>query len=102
LFISLGLKLREFKSRVLVIQEEVFDDHAMFQRLLQFAKQMPNEGISPTDVSNEFHLSLLVAKEQLLLAETCEYFCRDDTLNGIFFFENSFKTFSLINTSSSH
>jgi hypothetical protein len=81
-----------------VIQEEVFDDHAMFERLVELAKQMPTEGISPTDVSNELHISLLVAKEQLLLAESCEYLCRDDTLNGVFFFENRFTTFTAIST----
>jgi ESCRT-II complex subunit VPS36 len=92
----LGLKLRKFDSGVLVIQEEVFDDFLMFERLVELAKQEPTEGISPTSVSHQLQVSLLVAKEQLLLAEKSGYLCRDDTLNGIFYFENLFPTFTLL------
>lgn len=73
-----------------MIQEEVFDDHAMFIQLVELAKLEPDEGISPTSVSQRLQISILVAKEQLLLAEQNEYLCRDDTINGVFFFENRF------------
>lgn len=79
-----------------MIQEEVFDDRIMFEKLVEFAKQEPTAGISPTLVSNQFQISLLVAKEQLLLAEKSGYLCRDDTLNGIFYFQNLFPTFRLL------
>lgn len=94
--ILIGIKLRKFNSGVLVIQEEVFDDEMMFKKLVQLAQEEEtNNGINPNYVSNKLHISFLVAKEQLLLAENNGYLCRDDTLNGIFFYENRFPQFMM-------
>lgn len=69
----------------------------MFQQLINIIKEEQKHnnfyGINPTIVSNKLHISLLVAKEQLILAEQNGFLCRDDTINGIFFFENLFPTF---------
>lgn len=35
----------------------------------------------------------MVAKEQLLFAESREVLCRDDTINGVFFFHNGFSLY---------
>lgn len=89
----IGLKLRTFSSGVKVIQEESLNDDIMCNRLLDLASKNPELGISPSMVSSTFHLSLLVAKEQLQLAEEKEVLCRDETMNGVFFFHNTFSLY---------
>lgn len=88
-----GLKLRTFSSGIMVLQENSLSDEAMCNKLLEFAVQNSDEGISPSMVSTKFHLSILVAKEQLLFAESSEVLCRDDTVNGVFFFHNAFTVY---------
>lgn len=85
-----GLKLRKFESGVFVLQEYGFDDTEMFHRIKSLALSRPREGISPAEVSRALHMSLIVSKEQILLAEQNGFLCRDDTVNGIFFFVNKF------------
>lgn len=91
--LRLGLKLRSFSSGVLVLQDDSLSDETMCNRLLEFAVQNPDTGINPSMVASKFRLSILVAKEQLLFAETSQVLCRDDTLNGIFFFHNAFSVY---------
>mmetsp|Transcript_19962 Transcript_19962/g.28686 ORF Transcript_19962/g.28686 Transcript_19962/m.28686 type:complete len:388 (+) Transcript_19962:41-1204(+) len=88
--LRIGLRLRKFKSGVYVLQEDSFNDDVMFNKLVALAQQDPLQGISPAGVSQCLHMSILVAKEQLLLAEQHTLLCRDDTINGIFFFANKF------------
>ena len=80
----------------------------MFEQLIQLIKEEQQQqhnnnnnysGINPTIVSNRLHISLLVAKEQLLLAEQNGFLCRDDTINGIFFYENVFPSFTIRDSS---
>ena len=77
----------------MVLQENSLSDETMCNKLLEFAVQNPDTGISPSMVSSKFHLSILVSKEQLQFAETKEILCRDDTINGIFFYHNAFNVF---------
>ena len=77
----------------MVLQENSLSDEAMCNKLLEFAVQNGETGVSPAMVSTKFRLSILVAKEQLLFAEAKEVLCRDDTMNGIFFFHNAFTVF---------
>jgi hypothetical protein len=78
----------------MVLQENSLSDSAMCNKLLEFAVQHADRGgISPSMVSSKFRLSLLVAKEQLQFAEMSEVLCRDDTMNGVFFFHNAFAVF---------
>jgi ESCRT-II complex subunit VPS36 len=92
---DVGLKLRKFESGVRVLQEYGFDDVDMFHRIGALADTRPLEGISPAEVSRALHVSIIVAKEQILLAEQKGFLCRDDTVNGIFFFANKFISSSL-------
>ncbi len=52
-------------------------------------------GLSATDLSKVFNISLIVAKEQLNLAEKKEFICRDESVQGVFYFPNLFKEFVL-------
>jgi hypothetical protein len=76
-----------------VLQEQGFDDRSMFAHLVDLAQQEPIEGISPSAVSHRLNVSLLVAKEQLLLAEQNEYLCRDDSIRGVYYYVNRFPQF---------
>lgn len=76
-----------------MLQEHSLSDEVMGNKLLEFAVQNPDTGISPSMVSSKFRQSILVAKEQLLFAESNQILCRDDTMNGVFFFHNAFSIF---------
>ena len=73
-----------------MLQEDSLSDQVMCNKLLEYAVQNSDTGISPAMVSTKFRLSILVAKEQLQFAETSLVLCRDDTINGVFFFHNAF------------
>jgi ESCRT-II complex subunit VPS36 len=86
-----GLKIRKFQSGVMVLQASTFDEERMCSKLAELAEETVKDGISISEASQRLHVSLLVAKEQILLAEHKEFLCRDDTINGLFFFPNKFK-----------
>lgn len=98
--LSLGIKLRKFDSGVMVAQDISLDDSEISNNILSLASQSMSmerggegggmSGISPSMVSKHFKISLLIAKEHLLIAEEKEIICRDETINGLFFFPNIF------------
>ena len=49
-------------------------------------------GINADLVAKAFNVSLVVAKEQLLTTEQLGVLCRDEGIEGLFFFPNKFKT----------
>lgn len=83
--------MRRFDSGVCVLQEYGFDDMEMSHRIQELSES-DADGVSAADVAHVLHVSIVVAKEQLLIAEQSGVLCRDDTINGIFFFPNKFRT----------
>ena len=47
-------------------------------------------GVQASDVSSHFNISIIIAKEQLLLCEQYQYLCRDESIDGLFFYPNLF------------
>lgn len=48
------------------------------------------QSVTPMDVSHHLGISVILAKEQLLYAEKQTLLCRDETIEGIRFYENFF------------
>jgi ESCRT-II complex subunit VPS36 len=93
--LNVGLRFRRFPSGVLAVcLNEVTDGSVMrlFETLLQDPLIAPR-GLSATLVSQRLGVSVALAKEQLLACESARLLCRDETIEGIFFFANLFPTF---------
>jgi ESCRT-II complex subunit VPS36 len=100
--LRLGMMMRSFNSGVLVIQDSRLDDRTICDRILQYTNELnpissqnilnSYVGVTPLMVSRKFKVSLIVAKEQLIMAEYEGMVCRDESLNGLFFFPNLFNS----------
>lgn len=56
----------------------------------QSDKDIYQIGVQASDVSSHFNISIIIAKEQLLLCEQYQYLCRDESIDGLFFYPNLF------------
>lgn len=106
--LNLGISKRSFKSGVVVIQDDAFDDEVMAKKLADLASSSINPrsqpdiagfttessigGITVMDVCRALKTSALLANEQLLSAEQMGWLCRDSTIEGVRFFPNLFET----------
>ena len=111
--LNLGVSLKVFPSSgVKVLQlDSCRDEQVVSQRIMdifhtrrrgrreeeevQGGLLVGQVGIYATDVSEELNLSLVIAKEQLLVAENLELICRDESVFGVCFYPNLFKNFIL-------
>ena len=92
--LGLGIRLHSYSSGVLALQLRTFDENAMRNRILALSKTRSDRGIHASDVAEFLNISVIVAKEFLLTAEAKGDLCRDESINGIFFYENIFLTLS--------
>jgi ESCRT-II complex subunit VPS36 len=91
--LHLGLKLRIFDSGVKVIQADSHNEAAVGQRILALCTadtHFESTGIQASDLALQLNISLIVAKEQLLVAESHSFVCRDESTEGLYFFPNLF------------
>ncbi|KAL7496592.1 hypothetical protein ACHAWT_009268 [Skeletonema menzelii] len=105
--LGLGMSRRSFKSGVLVIQDDAFDDEVMAKKLANLASSSMKQkseslgagasftddvgGITVIDVSRTLKIPALLANEQLQSAEHMGWLCRDITIEGIRYFPNLFQ-----------
>jgi ESCRT-II complex subunit VPS36 len=85
---GLHLQVVQLDSGVSVIKDTKLSQSDIFNRVADLARQQPVRGISINDVSVAFHVSYLIARDQVLAAEAAGRLCRDDCLSGVQFFEN--------------
>lgn len=101
--LNLGVSLKVFPSSgVKVLQLDSYrDEQVVSQRIMDIFRtrrtdgELGQVGIYATDVSEELNLSLVIAKEQLLIAENLELICRDESVFGVRFYPNLFNNFIL-------
>jgi len=109
--LGLGMSKRSFKSGVLVVQDDAFDDEVMAKKLANLASSSIKQkvdtqpalglagttltdvgGITVIDVSRTLKMPALLANEQLQSAEQMGWLCRDETIEGIRYFPNLFQS----------
>lgn len=90
--LRLGVRLRVFDSGVKVLQADSYDEEKMGERIttLLHAPEFASTGLQASDLAARLNISLVVAKEQLLIAEARCFVCRDESVEGLFFFPNLF------------
>lgn len=85
--LHLKMSLRKFDSGVLVVQLDSHSDDEIVKRIVAVTQDGPT---SPTDISEKWKISVIIAKEHLLVAEKHGAVCRDDSIEGLYFYANLF------------
>jgi ESCRT-II complex subunit VPS36 len=103
--LHLPIRLRQFKSGLLVVQERSRTDEKTIASILSwlqepqyvfppavddFVGQNFGRGVTAQETAEKFGWSLGVATEELEMAEESGALCRDQCLDGIRFWENNF------------
>ncbi|KAI8839079.1 EAP30/Vps36 family-domain-containing protein [Chytriomyces cf. hyalinus JEL632] len=94
----LPFRMRKFDSGLLVVHSSDYSDDAIATRILnhiQSAKVASatddwGAGLTSLDVASREGVSIVLAKELLLITEKYGLICRDDSVEGIRFYRNSF------------
>ena len=94
--LKLGVSLQVFESGVKVLRLDSFSEDGLSEKLLDLLRRDAEysvNGLQAADVAVAMNVSLVVAKEQLLLSEHRGFLCRDESIDGLFFFPNFFNKF---------
>eukprot|EP01031_Cornospumella_fuschlensis_P034642 gene34642-41949_t len=90
--LALGVSLRVFPSGVKAIQLDSYNEETNAQNLQRWlsSTEYASKGASAFDAALHMNVSLVLAKELLLLAESKGLLCRDESVQGLYFFPNLF------------
>uniref|UniRef100_UPI00358FE569 vacuolar protein-sorting-associated protein 36 n=1 Tax=Myxine glutinosa TaxID=7769 RepID=UPI00358FE569 len=86
--LNLPVRLRMFDSGVSVVQLHSQNEEEMISSATEQVKNA--DSVTAEEFSKVVGLSVLLAKERLLLAEKAGRLCRDDSVEGLRFFPNRF------------
>ncbi|CAK4032002.1 Vacuolar -sorting-associated 36 [Lecanosticta acicola] len=103
--LNLPVRLRRFKSGLLVVQERSRTDEKTVSSLLSWVRENYNKnllpaspefghGVTAQEAAERFGWSVGVATEELEMAEETGALCRDQCLDGTRFWENHFAQIS--------
>lgn len=91
--LSLGIEYKQFTSGVKVIQLHSLNSEDICKNIVNIIKNnsiYDKNGIQAQTISEILKISITIVKEVLLIAESKEYICRDDSINGLSYFINLF------------
>uniref|UniRef100_A0A3B3QGU2 Vacuolar protein-sorting-associated protein 36 n=1 Tax=Paramormyrops kingsleyae TaxID=1676925 RepID=A0A3B3QGU2_9TELE len=86
--LKLPLRLRVFDSGVMVVQLQSHSEEEMIASALDNVSEKGS--LTSEEFAKLLGLSVLLAKERLLLAEKMGHLCRDDSVEGLRFYPNLF------------
>ncbi|KAF7239859.1 Vacuolar protein-sorting-associated protein 36 [Varanus komodoensis] len=88
--LKLPLRLRVFDSGVMVIELQSHNEEEMVASALETVSEKGS--LTAEEFAKVVGMSVLLAKERLLLAEKMGQLCRDDSVEGLRFYPNLFIT----------
>jgi ESCRT-II complex subunit VPS36 len=89
--LHLGMSVHVFPSGLIVLQEDArANPEKMAERLRDLLSHSSNSSLTAVDVSRKWHISAVLAMEQLQAVERLGYLVRDETLEGLRFYPNRF------------
>ncbi|XP_062423042.1 vacuolar protein-sorting-associated protein 36 isoform X2 [Rhea pennata] len=88
--LKLPLRLRIFDSGVMVIELQSHNEEEMVASALETVSEKGS--LTADEFAKLVGMSVLLAKERLLLAEKMGHLCRDDSVEGLRFYPNLFMT----------
>lgn len=86
--LKLPLRLRVFDSGVMVVQLQSHSEEEMITSAIDNVSEKGS--LTAEEFAKLLGLSVLLAKERLLLAEKMGHLCRDDSVEGLRFYPNLF------------
>ncbi|KAI9102468.1 EAP30/Vps36 family-domain-containing protein [Phlyctochytrium arcticum] len=96
--LNLPYRLRQFPSGLLIVQSVDHSDEVVTKRVHDYIKQLGSAGAQAMDWAQAGNISVVLATEQLLMAESEALICRDDTIEGMRYFDNIIANFQIITT----
>ncbi|KAG0376423.1 hypothetical protein BGX24_007771 [Mortierella sp. AD032] len=90
--LNLPLRLRKFDSGLLVIQTlaRYSDDEVSGAITKRIQTLPPGAGLTAVELASAIQISVALAQEQLLMTEARGLICRDESVEGLRFFDNLF------------
>ncbi|KAF9133963.1 hypothetical protein BGW39_008450 [Mortierella sp. 14UC] len=90
--LNLPLRLRKFDSGLLVIQTlaRYSDDEVSSTITKRIQTLPPGAGLTAVELASAIQISVALAQEQLLMTEARGLICRDESVEGLRFFDNLF------------
>ncbi|KAF9149807.1 hypothetical protein BG015_008371 [Linnemannia schmuckeri] len=90
--LNLPLRLRKFDSGLLVIQTlaRYSDDEVSTAITTRIQNLPPGSGLTAVELASAIQISVALAQEQLLMTEARGLICRDESVEGLRFFDNLF------------
>uniref|UniRef100_A0A8C2MUI5 Vacuolar protein-sorting-associated protein 36 n=1 Tax=Cricetulus griseus TaxID=10029 RepID=A0A8C2MUI5_CRIGR len=88
--LKLPVRLRVFDSGVMVIELQTHREEEMVASALETVSERGS--LTSEEFAKLVGMSVLLAKERLLLAEKMGHLCRDDSVEGLRFYPNLFMT----------
>ncbi|KAF9435843.1 hypothetical protein BGZ76_005391 [Entomortierella beljakovae] len=90
--LNLSLRMRKFESGLLVIQTlaRYSDDEVSTSIADRIQKLPPGAGLSAIELASAIQISVALAQEQLLMTEARGLICRDESVEGLRFYDNLF------------
>uniref|UniRef100_H2YLK5 Vacuolar protein-sorting-associated protein 36 n=1 Tax=Ciona savignyi TaxID=51511 RepID=H2YLK5_CIOSA len=88
--LNLSIKLRQFDTGVMVLQLDSHSDETVVKQTTELVTD--SNSLSSEELASLVDISVLLAKERLLLAESSGAVCRDDADQGLRFYPNLFLT----------
>ncbi|XP_063987493.1 vacuolar protein-sorting-associated protein 36 isoform X1 [Diachasmimorpha longicaudata] len=86
--LSLPVVLRVFDSGVMVLQARSHDDNAVVEALVELLRDRGS--ITAEELAQSVGISIVLARERLLVTEKHGRACRDDTIEALRFYPNLF------------
>ena len=85
-----GISFKEYTTGVYTLQLDSMNEEYICNSLMRLLRdhKYDDNGLNAAVVANSIHVSLIVAKQQLLLAERKGLLCRDESIQGVNFFKN--------------
>eukprot|EP00347_Sterkiella_histriomuscorum_P011328 403372873 len=83
---SASLQLRTFTSGVKVLQSRAFNSEAFYQKLVKILIEQP--GLTADKLAQQLNINVILMKEQLREAEERGFLCRDESLEGLRYYDN--------------
>lgn len=90
--LNLPLRLRKFDSGLLVIQTlaRYSNDEVSTAITTRIQNLPPGAGLTAVELASAIQISVALAQEQLLMTEARGLICRDESVEGLRFFDNLF------------
>ena len=90
---STRFMLKTYPSGVVTVQSKMFNEDAYYERIAETI-QASQGGMSVSKIAETMKVNVTLMKEHLLAAETKGTICRDESYEGVQYYENRIRIFT--------